>query len=272
MLYALLHHTIYRYSPPAAATVQLLRLTPRAEPHQRSQRWRLHAPGKLAAGSDGYGNATHTLTHRAPHAELAIEVRGEIEVDALRDGRLDETRGLPPQVFLAATMYTLADAAVAEFAHRHLRGATAAALMDFALAVSDTVRYTPGATDVNTTAAQALALRRGVCQDQAHLFLAACRARDVPARYVSGYYYTTRTPHAASHAWVDAWTSDHGWVSFDITHRCFAGNALVRLAVGRDYASAAPVRGVRYGGGAETLEVRVNMRPLHVDGAEDASR
>jgi len=260
--FAILHRTVYRYAARVQSTVQTLRLTPRVEPHQRVIRWKLHAPGTLSEGHDAFGNTAHTLALYEPHEELAIDVRGEIEVDALREGRLDDQGGLPAAVFIAPTRLTQPDERVRDFAGQRLRQATATALLEFALAIRDTVAYETGSTHVGTSAAEALSLGRGVCQDHAHLFIAGCRARGIPARYVSGYHYTSDSPHAASHAWADACCLDLGWISIDITHGGFASDALARLAVGRDYDSASPMRGVRVGGGEESMEVRVNMRPI----------
>ena len=114
-------------------------------------------------------------------------------------------------------------------------------------------------TDVTTAANQVLAMGHGVCQDHAHLFLACARGLGVPARYVSGYLYTT-AEHAASHAWADIWLPGAGWTSVDITNRQFASECHCRLAVARDYDSASPVRGVRNGGGEESMEVTVQVQ------------
>jgi transglutaminase-like putative cysteine protease len=262
MLLSVLHRTVYRYSRPAQATVQTLRLTPRTEAHQRVRSWRIGAPGALAEHLDAYGNLTHTLALHAPHDSVAIEVHGEVEVDALDQGRLQDSSGLPPFAYLAATPLTEPGARVREFTARHWRGMGRHELLDLAHAVFEALRYEPGHTDAGSSAERALELGRGVCQDHAHLFIASCRARGVPARYVSGYYYPGDKPHAASHAWADAWVEGCGWVSVDITHRGYASDHLARLAVGRDYDSAGPVRGVRQGGGEETMEVRVNIRSL----------
>jgi transglutaminase-like putative cysteine protease len=135
-------------------------------------------------------------------------------------------------------------------------------LLDFANADYSAIEYQAGTTEVTCTAAEALKLGRGVCQDHAHVFVAGCRLHGLPARYVSGYVHPGDAPHAASHAWADVYLPDEGWVSIDVTHRRFASDYLCRLAVGRDYVSAGPVRGVRIGGGDETLEVRVNIRPF----------
>jgi transglutaminase-like putative cysteine protease len=127
------------------------------------------------------------------------------------------------------------------------------------------VAYQSGATSVFSTAAEALALGAGVCQDHAHLFLACCHARGVSARYVSGYIDPESSGHAASHAWVDAWANDpgfSGWVSIDVTHARLMTDAYCRLAVGRDYDTAAPVRGIRRGGGDEVMRVDVQIVPV----------
>ncbi|HEY2605991.1 MAG TPA: transglutaminase family protein, partial [Paraburkholderia sp.] len=121
------------------------------------------------------------------------------------------------------------------------------------------VQYRPGVTAVTSTAAEALALGNGVCQDHAHLMLACCRARGVPARYVSGYIEPGDVPHGASHAWVDVWLDGKGWISIDVTHAAFASEIYCRLAVARDYEAAAPVRGRRIGGLEEELDVAVTV-------------
>jgi transglutaminase-like putative cysteine protease len=260
MQLSILHRTVYRYGAPAHYTIQVLRLTPRVEPQQRTLRWSLHAPAPLVESRDAFGNVTHVLTIARPHASIEIDAHGEVEVEPLFEGRLPERGGLPPLAFAVATRLTAADERVREIAARELRGATATALLDFACAIRDEIDYVPGITDVASTAAEALALGRGVCQDHAHAFIAGCRARGIPARYVSGYVHPGDAPHAASHAWADAWVEGEGWISIDVTHRCFASDHLCRLAVGRDYDSACPVRGMRAGGGEETMEARVNIR------------
>jgi transglutaminase-like putative cysteine protease len=259
MRYRIEHRTTYRYARTAVSTQQLLRLSPRSDVHQRVAKWTVRAPGSLSVTTDAYRNLTHMHTLNQSHGSLRIEACGELEVDVLRDGRLDEESGLPPAVFLASTPLTEPDERLLDFAGTRLRRRSAAGLLEFAQAVAAAVAYRPGATHVQTTAAAALALGQGVCQDHGHVFIAGCRAAGIPARYVSGYYYRPGLgADTASHAWADAWV-DNGWVSIDITHGCFASDALVRLAIGRDYDAASPVRGVRVGGGAEEMEVTVVM-------------
>lgn len=263
MRLSILHRTTYRYASPVFYSIQHLRLTPRDELHQRTLRWRLKTPGRTTAALDAYGNLVHTLALTHAHGDVELEARGEVEVDPLDEGRLDEASGgPPPMTYLASTPLTEPDDGVREFAARHLKGASRHALLDFACEVCSVIDYQAGTTEVTSTAAQALALGRGVCQDHAHVFIAGCRTRGLPARYVSGYVHPGDAPHAASHAWADVFLPDDGWVSIDVTHRRFASDYLCRLAVGRDYVAASPVRGVRIGGGDETMEVRVNIRPF----------
>lgn len=253
------HETVYRYAAPLKHSVQLLRLTPRREGRQSVVRWAIRAPGRRVEQVDAHGNITHLLTLEQPHREIAIVVDGELEI--IDEPELPNEGALAPLAYRAPTALTTADAAIRSLALRHLAGgATRAALQSLAEEIHSRVRYTPGATGVEETAAAALARGEGVCQDHAHVLIACCRAAGVPARYVSGYFYADTGSDLASHAWVDAWLAAEGvWRSVDVTHLSPAGTAHCRLAVGRDYLDAAPVRGVRRGGGDEAMAVRVQI-------------
>lgn len=263
MKLAIAHSTVYRYTVPQTYTIQQLRLTPRTEPHQRVLSWQVEAPGQRHALNDAFGNESYMLTIAGPHQEVRIVASGVVELERPQGGRLTDAGTLSPLVFTVPTRLTQPDDAIIEFAWRHIpRNPGSNQLLAMAEALSGMVSYQPGATVVSTTAADAMRLRQGVCQDHAHLFLACCHAAGIPARYVSGYIYPGDLPHAASHAWVDVWTEESGfagWVSIDVTHSRFADDSHCRLAIGRDYDSAAPIRGVRRGGGQETMEVSVDV-------------
>ena len=108
-----------------------------------------------------------------------------------------------------------------------------------------------------------LALRAGVCQDFAHLFIAVARAMGVPARYVSGYIHSPgESVASASHAWAEAWIAGRGWIGFDATHPIRTTPHHVRLAVGRDYTDAAPTRGVYVGSATGTMAITVKTHAL----------
>jgi transglutaminase-like putative cysteine protease len=259
------HETVYRYTAPLTYTIQQLRLSPRAEAHQRTLAWQISTSGRRNEFTDAFGNLSHMLTVTGLHDEVRIVASGTVEVDLLERGRLHDLGNLSPLVFTVPTRLTAADPAVAEFAMQQLQtGARSTALLGLAEAIRDNVAYRSGATAVTSTAAEALQLRQGVCQDHAHLFLACCLVHGIPARYVSGYIDPGNGDHAESHAWVDVWVEEvdfAGWISIDVTHARFADTSHCRLAIGRDYDSAAPVRGMRHGGGTESLSVRVDVVP-----------
>jgi transglutaminase-like putative cysteine protease len=251
------HATRYSYTDAAAYSIQHLRLTPRSDQSQQILNWRLSTPGHPRQQRDAHGNTVHTLALNEPHEEIVLIVDGEIET---RDEPtlLPRGDGLSPLAYLADSPLATPNEAIAAFALDHFpAGPRREALMSLMLAIAGKVRYQPGATEADHTAAESFALGEGVCQDMAHIFVACCRSLGVPARYVSGYLFTDGE-HAASHAWADAWLDDEdGWVSCDITHQRFADGHLCRLAVGRDYLDAGPVRGMRRGGNGESMQVKV---------------
>jgi len=255
----IVHRTTYRYEEPVKYTAQTLRLTPRREGSQRILNWTLRAPGRRTEATDAHGNITHLLTLEEPHREIDLEVRGIVEM--LGDEAFVGFDGtLSPLAYLAPTLLTQASAPMVELARRHVGGTGSLRERLYALAggVYERVRYTPGTTSVEDSAAVVFERGQGVCQDQAHVFVACCRAAGIPARYVSGYLCSVDGAESASHAWVDAWLEDaQGWLGIDVTHLEPMGPKHCRLAVGRDYLDAAPVRGVRRGGGREQMDVSV---------------
>jgi transglutaminase-like putative cysteine protease len=252
------HETRYRYERPVKYSVQSLHLTPRRDLSQRALTWTITAPGRRLEQVDAYGNISHLLTIEEPHREINIVVRGVVET-ADTESRLDDGP-LSPLAYLAPTQLTAPNDDLRAFAHNTLDLVKDPRERSHALAeaVYGAVRYKPGTSDVQDSAAVAFKNGEGVCQDHAHVFIASARAVGMPARYVSGYLYTGDASDAASHAWVDVWLgADLGWQSVDVTHKRPAVRTYCRLAVGRDYLDAAPVRGVRQGGGGEKMEANV---------------
>jgi transglutaminase-like putative cysteine protease len=254
------HRTTYRYQEPVNYTAQTLRLTPRRDGEQHTLAWSIQAPGRRAEQVDAHGNVTHLLTLEEPHLEIPIVVTGIVEITRTRE-ILRERDTLSPLAYLPPTTLTGASEGILALAHAHLRSKTdlRQQLYDLAAGVCDGVRYRSGTTTVEDSAAAALERGEGVCQDQAHVLIACCRAMGIPARYVSGYLCSNHAREAASHAWVEVWLGEApGWHGIDVTHRSPAGTGHCRLAVGRDYLDAAPVRGVRRGGGREIMDVSVS--------------
>jgi transglutaminase-like putative cysteine protease len=252
------HETAYRYARPIGATVQVIRLTPRAEPGQRTIRWTLVTPGRRVQHLDAFGNLTHLVTLDEPRDEILILAQGVVE-SADNDGMQPaDENGLSPLAFLSGTRLTRVTPEIRSLAAgAAVRHPGRAGVLDLAHRIRQAVDYVPGATEVHHDAAEALRLGKGVCQDHTHLFIAACHSHGIPARYVSGYVHTGDA-NMASHAWADVWLEEErGWFSLDITNAQPANNRYCRLAVGRDYLDACPVRGVRRGGGDEAMSVRV---------------
>jgi transglutaminase-like putative cysteine protease len=254
------HVTHYDYSAPLHYALQSLCLTPQASAHQTVHEWAVSAPAPLHAQRDGYGNLAHTWSLARRSYGSAVRAGGTVETHA-SPWLVDDAA--PPQLYLRSTPLTAADARLRALGRAHLAdGVNESSAMALARAVLQRVRYEPGATHVQTTALEAWEQEGGVCQDHAHVYLAACRANGVPARYVSGYFYAPDAPHLASHAWVDVCIEPEArrWLSVDITHGCLMDERHVRLAVGLDYAACSPIRGVREGGGDETMRVRIDIR------------
>lgn len=260
------HETRYRYDTPVARTVQALRLTPRAHDGQEVLRWRVVPPAgaNLAPGEDAYGNAVDMLTLERPHDALTLLVEGEV-VTRDTSGVVSGTpEPFSPTFYLRPSPLAGTDAALRELAEA--AAATAApeplalahALM---LAVRDRIAFQPGLTNAATTAAEALAAGIGVCQDHTHVFIACARHLGLPARYVAGYLHMAdgSVEQSAGHAWGEAFVDGLGWVGFDTANGICPTEQYVRVAIGLDYRDAAPVRGLRRGGGGEALDVVVRV-------------
>ena len=261
------HETVYSYASTVGYTIQQLRLTPRTELLQRTSQWQITTKGSRQLQEDAYGNSSERLTIPLPHQEVRIVASGIVEVQAPVAGRLPEHMLLSPLAFTVATHLAEVTASVRDFAAKFVSSSRVSShdMLDLAQAICHAVAYQSGATLSTSTATDALQLGKGVCQDHAHLFIACCHSVGIPVRYVSGYIDPGDVEHSASHAWVDVWVEDvdySGWVSIDVTHACFQHEGYCRLAVGRDYESAAPVRGVRRGGVEESLAVRVDISRL----------
>jgi transglutaminase-like putative cysteine protease len=266
MLLTIKHETVYRYSSPVDYTIQHLRLTPRSETQQQSLNWSIEAPGRYHKCVDAYGNIGHILVLDKPHDEIHITVTGQVQIAKEKAHLPSDAGEVPLLAYLQATRLTAANDDILELARTVYRlklGKSKVGSIDAMFALVNQIQrslcYLPGTSQVHTTAAEVLASQAGVCQDYAHVFIACCRALDLPARYVSGYIHPGNTDHAASHAWADVWLDELGWVSFDVTNANFAASGHCRLAVGRDYLDACPVRGIRHGGGLEAMEVVVRV-------------
>jgi transglutaminase-like putative cysteine protease len=257
------HRTTFTYDAPIAEAYTELRLRPLDVDGQRCFSHRLVTEPRglrIHEFVDRLGNVVAHFDVLEPHQRLAVTAESEVHTAAFGD----RTPPTPLELFdyLRPSDFALPDAAIGGLASARAGAGGAAdrarALME---AVADELVYERGATSVNTPAPDVLALGRGVCQDFAHVLIAACRHEAIPARYVSGYLHDDAVAdgHGASHAWVDVWDDEAGWVSLDPTHRREQDGSYVRVAVGRDYADVPPTRGVFKGKAEEKLSVKVSV-------------
>jgi transglutaminase-like putative cysteine protease len=260
------HETLYRYDRPATGVIQTLRLTPRNHEGQYVMRWRIDVSedSRLDHHEDAFGNITHVFTADGPFTELRVTVDGEIETQETNGMVRGAIERFPPSMFLRETSLTAPDQEIAEFAQEARQAAgsdTLALLHAITQRLNTEIVYDTDPTHTTTTAAETFKLKRGVCQDLAHIFIAAARSLGIPARYVGGHFRRNDgvASQEAGHAWAEAFIPDLGWVAFDPTNGVCATEAHVRVAVGLDYLGAAPVRGSRSGGGTETLAVVVHI-------------
>ena len=259
------HSTTYKYEPPASRAIQILRMTPGSHDGQYVADWQIDVStdSRLEMHQDAFGNITHVLTH-GPLADLTINVEGLIETHDTGGVLKGADERFPPSLFLRSTPLTDLNADMTKFAH-DLRAETEGDVLGFLhallLQLSDHMTFDTDPTNSGTSAAEAFKLRRGVCQDYAHIFIACARSAGVPARYVSGHLLRSdgMVAQDAGHAWAEAYVDKLGWVGFDATNAVCTTEGHVRVAIGLDYLSAAPVRGTRYGGGKEILSVAVKV-------------
>lgn len=283
------HKTVYHYTAPVALSHHLVHLTPRALPRQRTLRHDIAVDPHPAARSDFtdyFGNPATTVAIEQKHSRLLIHSRALVEVEVaevvdfatspswesvaarltpgLDEYDLEVVQYLPPSRHTAIGAEVLAFAASSFPEGRPVLQCAS----DLTARIFHGFAYDERATDVATTVTEVLQIRRGVCQDFAHLLIAAMRAYGLPARYVSGYLLT-RPPVGteklvgadASHAWVSVWSPDVGWVDFDPTNNITPGNEHITVAYGRDFQDVSPVTGVLLGGGSHYVEVAVDVMP-----------
>jgi len=269
MRLAIRHRTEVATAFTAKASVQYIRLTPRPDPVQRVVGWRLTVPGNVQPWTDGFGNLVHTVVVSQPHDRLVIEVEGEVDTTETWGVVPVAAEGPPPEAFLRSTPATAFDPALRDLATPFLatraRG-TLPALHALMSAIHDKVAATAEDGAIALSAAEALASGSAGSPGHAHLFIACCHAWGVPARYVSGYLHIAAEDvrQVATHGWAEALVEDLGWVSFDPFNCRSATHAYVRLAVGFDAESAAPIRTAHRGGGEASTHVE-----LAVQAAED---
>jgi transglutaminase-like putative cysteine protease len=264
------HRTEYKYDPPAAGVIQMLRLTPRNHDGQHVVRWHIDvsADARLAAQEDAFGNIAHVFSADGPFSELSVEVDGEVETQN-NNGIIGGTvERFGPSLFLRDTALTQADDAIREFA-RSVRAESGGEVLGELHGLLDRLHedmaHDTDDAEGAANAAEAFAAKRGQSRDLSHIFIGAAHHLGIPARYVAGYFRhedsaKSHAPaQAAGHAWAEAFVPKLGWIAFDPANGFCPTDCHVRVAIGLDALGAAPVRRMSYGAGAETLAVAIKV-------------
>jgi transglutaminase-like putative cysteine protease len=292
MHYRITHRTTYRHSETVPLCQNALWLTPRDDAWQKRLSHRLEInplPTSRSTRADYFGNEVTYFTLDSGYRSLDITSVSEVKVlppsdanraaesagwEQLADDHCEDlsSSGIDTYQYrfdspLAITSDELAAYARVSFTPQRpvfeaARELTSRVHADFA--------YDPSATTVQTSVAEAFGLKRGVCQDFAHVEIACLRSLGLPARYVSGYLRTIPPPGQprmvgadASHAWVSVYCGAVGWVDFDPTNDAVPSTDHVTIGWGRDYNDVTPVRGLFIGGGHHELSVSVDVAPVN---------
>ena len=289
--YTLRHVTRFTYDKPVSESLMEVRMQPRSEGAQRCLRFELGIDprGRVLGYRDYLGNSIHHFDVPGRHGQLTVTARAHVQVDA--PPTLPEC--LPDQAWAIVDAWT-DDGDHWDFRHPSRFAVWNEPLVDYAVglgraaerahdplttvrqvmaAVHEDFEYVPKSTRVDSPIDEALAARKGVCQDFAHVMIAIVRRLGLPARYVSGYIATRELGDraglvtSATHAWVEVLLPDIGWAGFDPTNNTEAGVRHIRVAIGRDYADVPPTRGVFKGQSASQLAVSVDVKPASAPAA-----
>ncbi|TCP39988.1 transglutaminase family protein [Rhodovulum marinum] len=281
----------YRYETPAGSSRTLLRMLPLTSAEQTLISGFVDTdpePDFRRDSADFFGNATTELAHDRPLTEIAFRFAGRVRrlggapgLDLSTDlarlhGDIAEVVGIGPDAphhFLGESERIRHESRIAAFAAELVQPDMSALSATCAIshAVHSRFEFDPEATEVTTLPIEAFEARRGVCQDISHVTIAALRAVGIPAGYVSGFLRTTPPPGQprlegadAMHAWVRAWCgAETGWVEIDPTNDIVVGADHIAVAIGRDYADVAPVRGSLRTEGTHTTVHRVDVIPCN---------
>lgn len=285
MRFRINHRTTYRYAGEARESFMEARLTPVTDERQRliARDFKTNPLGKVHGYTDYFGNAVESFAVAHRHGALVLESRSEVDTRpwsppmAALDISVSEARQLFRGDRLALFEFLMPSpaipmsAAVNRLANQFFKPSfpLGEALLRLNHWIYSEFRYASGSTRIDTTVAEVLAQKKGVCQDFAQVMIAVLRSADIPARYVTGYIETdsqkaaaeakTLVGSAESHAWVEAHLPGGFWWSLDPTNDCVAGERHVKVAIGRDYLDGTPTRGVFKGTRTERLEVAVTM-------------
>ena len=264
MLLSIQHTTEYQFDQPVRYALQRLMLRPKSGAGQTIIDWQLHVDGGTieAEHDDPHNNHITLISIEEGRTAITISCHGQVET-ADNHGILGRHRShVPLWAYSRPTRLTASGRGVQKLLAGIDRSAPDKIVMlhELSAHILSTVEYRTGATGVDTNAEQAITAGAGVCQDHAHIFIAACRSIGIPARYVSGYLMMDgHIEQTASHAWAEAHLDGLGWVGFDISNGISPDGRYVRVAIGFDYRDAASISGMSFGAHDKSLVVSLRV-------------
>ena len=257
------HRTTYDYDHPVPYALQQIRLTPKTRAGQKVLHWQtVVTGGKMELSfEDCHRNRVDLISFFPGTRQISVVCEGEVAMTDTHGVVGQQSGFMPLWMFLRPTALTRVGTGVRRLAAQVQAETPLARMHALMAAISTIVRYETGSSNVSYTAEDTLHSGHGVCQDMAHVFVAAARQMGMPARYVSGYLMMNdRVLQEATHAWAEAYLPELGWVGFDPSNGISPDTRYVRVATGLDYAEAAPVSGTRFGMAAESLTVTVEVQ------------
>lgn len=261
----ILHTTSYHFEIPPAYGLQQLRLIPKSRTGQNVLRWAMQIDGGRVETeyTDHHQNRVSLVSFDPSATAITIACEGEVETADMA-GITGRHGGFAPLwYFTKATDLTRQGARLRALVRglKEEEPEDLPRLHALSARIRAAIPYEIGVTHAETTAEEALEHGYGVCQDHAHVFVAAARALGYPARYVSGYLMMDDRVHQdASHAWAEAHVDVLGWVGFDVSNGISPDPRYVRVATGLDYREAAPVSGLRFGAGGEAMSIDIQVQ------------
>lgn len=261
MILTVEHLTRYSYDRPVRGLVQSHRLTPASFTGQKVLDWQVTVTDGLRGGTfrDGAGDQVESWSVIGPISAVEVKVTGTVETDDQSGVLRGHRECVAPECYLQPTAFTHPDGTIRALAAEVEGLEPLEAAHTLSDLVSKAIVWTPGVTQSQTTASEALAQAQGVCQDHSHALIAAARVLGMPARYISGYMLAEEEQDAA-HAWVEIFVKSLGWVGLDAANGCCPDDRYIRLASGLDAQDAAPIRGWARGDGLESLDVAVAVQ------------
>lgn len=292
MHYKITHTTEYTYAGSISLCHNIAMLIPRDTDRQQRKKTAINItpePDVMKEYEDFFGNKVLYFAIQHQHKKLSVSLTNDIEkiiatsltINLYSNTPWEEARQqlfeprqdfIDARQFITETSMTTIDDQITLYALQSFtpKRPTFEAAKDLMQRIYKDFKFDPDFSTVSTPVTEVMRLKRGVCQDFAHLAIACLRSIGLPARYVSGYIETLPPLGKiklvgvdASHAWFAIFIPNLGWMDFDPTNNQIPGEQHITIGWGRDYADISPLKGVILSSGSHKLRVSVDVRRIN---------